>query len=203
MLLIIPGCLVLLYHCDQTDTLKSSVSTHTFTSTQKVQERACRTAIGAVLSIGICLVGVCYNTFTRHIYIPWRSHLLSIQSLAGTILSLHPLYIWGPVLYCIQLPLCRLSSSTTCLWRHKVLGLGVSQSAVQLTSCLHGCASLRRRCTLPRRKLWWTWSSSAAEDTVHVPSIPTVLAGGVYSWKWTQKRVNSNKANFFQLKSHF
>lgn len=43
------------------------------------------------------------------------------------------------------------------------------------------CASARRRCTFPRRKLTWTWSSSVVEDAVHVPAIPSGLAGGTYS----------------------
>lgn len=51
------------------------------------------------------------------------------------------------------------------------------------------CASARRRCTFPRRKLTWTWSNSVVEDTVHVPAIPSRLAGGTYSWKENKNTV--------------
>lgn len=125
VLSIFPWCFTLFFQYEQTNTPKGSVSTHTtLTSTKKVQERACRTAIGAALSKGVFLVKVCFNTSTRHIYIPLRSRLQSVQTLAGTVLSLQlPPYSRGPNPFCIQLPLRRLtqSSFSTCLWKHKVL----------------------------------------------------------------------------------
>lgn len=62
----------------------------------------------------------------------------------------------------------------------------------QLTSCWQGCASRRMRRTLPRRKLMWTWSSSVAVDTRHVPSISAALAGGVNSLARGRDRSNFN-----------
>lgn len=72
-----------------THTFKLAVLTHTHKSpsTHKVQESASRTAIGAVLPTGLILVSLCFTMSMFHILIPRCNHLLSIQSLAGTVLS--------------------------------------------------------------------------------------------------------------------
>lgn len=85
-------------HIHTTCTLRLSVLTHPHksTSTHKVQESASRNATGAVLPKGIILVSVCFTMSMNHIYIPRCSHLLSIQSLAGTVLSFQPPpWMWG------------------------------------------------------------------------------------------------------------
>lgn len=61
------------------------------------------------------------------------------------------------------------------------------------------CASARRRCTFPRRKLMWTWSSAVVEDTLQVPAIASGLAGGTYSWKENKKTVGCNQCYLCSL----
>lgn len=166
--------------------------THTSTFTHKVQVSAVETAIGAVLPVGFILF---FTVSVFHIYIPRCIHLLSLQSLGGTVLSFRP-----PPRMAASFPLSTLALSSQragqrchvpplAFRKHKLASPGAGASADQLTSCWQACASRRRRRTLPRRKLTWTWSNSLAEETLHVPSVPAALAGGVYSWKkknsWT------------------
>lgn len=55
------------------------------TFTHKVQVSASRTAIGAVLPIDVIVFRLFFSKF--HIYISRYIHLLSVQGLAGTVLS--------------------------------------------------------------------------------------------------------------------
>lgn len=73
-------------------TYRLAVLTHTRkrTFTHKVQVSASRTAIGAVLPIGFNLFSLCVAMSTFHIYVPRCNQLLSVQSVAGTVLSFHP-----------------------------------------------------------------------------------------------------------------
>lgn len=77
-------------------------------------------------------------------------------------------------------------------WRHKWSSPPRVGAYVDQLTPWQACASARRRCTFPRRKLTWTWSNSVVEDTVHVPAIPSRLAGGTYSWKENKKLLGVN-----------
>lgn len=104
-----------------------SSHTHTGSFTHKVQVSASRTAIGAVLPIGFILFSLFFTMSLFHIYIPRCIHLLSIQSLAGTVLSFHPPSImWGWLHlslfpHCFKQPVCRsaVSCPSSYLWKHK------------------------------------------------------------------------------------
>lgn len=128
-----------------------------------------------------------------HIYFPRCVHLLSIQSVAETVLSFQLFLCMRRLLrlsHSTPLPAaCRLTSVTFLLLplETQISSPGMGRSVDQLTSGLHACALERRRCTLPRRKLTWTWSRSVAKDTLHVPSRSVAFAGGVNSWKRIQR----------------
>lgn len=158
-----------------------SPNTHTHTHTQVHPHTKCKSSASKKPHFGQCVL--------HHVHV-WRLQF-KVQSS-----PVHPKPSWD----CPFLSACsaytRMAVSVlllpaaskqvkvkSCLFpqKHKSALPGVGRWPDQLTSGWQACASKRRRRTFPRRKLTWTWSKSVGEDTVHVPSSPAALAGGVYS----------------------